>query len=398
MMDHGVSLVAPAAGAATADDAPPAPSRQAELRAAYEANVASGRPPYAGVPIRTRGELAWILAEQGWSGEHDAYTFKYVLAPRGESSTAADLRQANLSHAVLGAVLLRRADLTGANLVFADLRGAHLADARLVHADMGRVDLAGAELNYADLTDAHLREAALRGANLQYATLAGARLHKADLRAAILHGARLDVATILSDVTFDAETWLGDVIWDGAALTRIEWSSAPRLGDESAIGRASNHRAQQTARRAAVRAYQQLALELLGQGLAEDAGRYAYRGQVLQRKAFLRQGKIGRWLFSWLLGALAGYGYRMGRILVAYLLVVLTCALAYYLLGATGSAPTLAPHEALLVSVTAFHGRVFAEQFRATSPQAWFAAAEAIAGTVIEGVFIAMLAQRFFGR
>jgi hypothetical protein len=31
-------------------------------------------------------------------------------------------------------------------------------------------------------------------------------------------------------------------------------------------------------------------------------------------------------------------------------------------------------------------------------PQAWVAAFEAVMGLVIEGVFIAMLAQRFFGK
>src|SRR5262249_50221870 len=267
-----------------ADDTPPTAARQAELRAAYEANVTVGQPPYAGVAIRTRGELAWLMAERGWSGEHDAYTVKYVLAPRGQSSIPADLRNANLSHTTLGEVFLRRADLSGANLVFADLRGAHLADAQLTHADMGRIDLTGAELNYADLAQAHLREAKLTGANLQYATLPAARLHRADLRAAVLHGARLDVSTILSEAALDANTWLGDVIWDSASLARINWSQAQRLGDEMAIARAPSHHAKLVAHQTAVRAYRQLALALLEQGLTEDSGRYAYQGQVLQRK------------------------------------------------------------------------------------------------------------------
>lgn len=404
-----VAAVAAPPAMAEPDETTPHAERRAELHAAYETNVAAGRPPYAGVIIRTRGELMWILAERGWDGEHDAYTVKYVLAPRGQTSLPADLRQANLSHAVLGDVLLRRADLAGANLVFADLRGAHLADVHLAHADLGRGSLAEAELNYADLSHAHLREATLSGANLQYANVAGARLYRADLRGAMLHGARMDVATVLSEALVDARTWLGDVIWDGASLARIDWSAAPRLGDEVQIARASvrtsargdghaRRQAQDDAYRAAIRAYRQLGLELLGQGLTEDAARYAYRGQVLQRRLLWRQRKLGRWLFSWLLASLAGYGYRMGRILVAYAAVVLFCAAAYYIFGARGDAPQLAPHEALLASITAFHGRVFSEQFRASSPQAWFAAFEAVAGMVIEGVFVAMLAQRFFGK
>jgi hypothetical protein len=39
------------------DDSEPTPERQAELRAAYEKNVAEGKASYEGVAIRTRGEL-----------------------------------------------------------------------------------------------------------------------------------------------------------------------------------------------------------------------------------------------------------------------------------------------------------------------------------------------------
>src|SRR5690349_17572279 len=54
------------------DDSKPTPERQTELRAAYEKNVASGKPPYAGVNIRTRGEVNWLVRERGWNGS--AYT------------------------------------------------------------------------------------------------------------------------------------------------------------------------------------------------------------------------------------------------------------------------------------------------------------------------------------
>jgi hypothetical protein len=55
--------------------------------------------------------------------------------------------------------------------------------------------------------------------------------------------------------------------------------------------------------------------------------------------------------------------------------------------------------SATVVSITAFHGRVFSEPFlRPGEPQLWVTAFEAVAGLVIEGVFIAMLAQKFFGK
>src|SRR5258708_7723636 len=139
------------------DDAEPSVERQATLCAAYEANVAAGRPPYANTRLHTRGEVAWVLREQGWSGEYDAYTVKYVLTPKGAATQPADLRGVNLGHVCLRDIFLRRADLSGANLVFADLRGAHLADATLADAHLGRIRLRQAELHYAPLTRAHLR-------------------------------------------------------------------------------------------------------------------------------------------------------------------------------------------------------------------------------------------------
>lgn len=394
------------------DDSAPSAERQMELREAYTVNVAAGKAPYADVHIRSRGELIWVLRERGWSGKYDAYTVKYIIKPRGKSHEPANLSGVNLSHVCLRDVFLRMADLRGANLVFADLRGAHLADAQLANADMGRIDLRDAELNYSSLSGAHMREANLSGANAQYGNVTGARLHRANLSGTVLHGARMDPATILSDITLDSHTWLGDVIWNGVSLARIDWGQAPRLGDE--VGTRVLHdvvgphgqeasSTQEPVRRVtryqdAARAYHQLANALQSQGLSEPAGRYAYRAQVLERKAYLRRGKLGRWFFSLLLGLVAGYGYRMGRIIVAYLLVVGSAAAAYYFCPALGYGQHIDAAEALLVSVTAFHGRVFVGQFGIGTPQAWVAAVEAVLGLLIEGVFIAMLTQRFFGK
>jgi hypothetical protein len=51
------------------DTSEPTPERQAELRAAYEANIAAGKPPYWGVGIRTMGEVQWILRGRDWSAD-----------------------------------------------------------------------------------------------------------------------------------------------------------------------------------------------------------------------------------------------------------------------------------------------------------------------------------------
>ena len=84
-------------------------------------------------------------------------------------------------------------------------------------------------------------------------------------------------------------------------------------------------------------------------------------------------------------------------LLSAYALVVSLFAVAYFVLGFHYTPhPTLA--QTFLESITAFHGRVFLEQFTLGSPQIWATALEAVTGLVIEGVFIAMLVQRFFGK
>lgn len=87
----------------------------------------------------------------------------------------------------------------------------------------------------------------------------------------------------------------------------------------------------------------------------------------------------------------------MRRILIAYSFIVSMCAIAYFLLGIYYP-PHISLLQAFLESVTAFHGRVFSEVFNSYTPQIWVTAFEAIAGLVVEGIFIAMLTQRFLGK
>lgn len=185
----------------------------------------------------------------------------------------------------------------------------------------------------------------------------------------------------------------------------MDWAQVNLLRDEYEARRSRTHQGalkskekRMTEFQEAVCANRQLAVALRSQGLDEEAARFAYRAQMLQRKVFWMQREIGRWLFSLMLALLAGYGYRMWRILVAYLFIVLLCAVAYFVLGMYYE-PHLSFLEAVLTSVTAFHGRVFSEPFlRPGEPQLWVTAFEAVTGLVIEGVFITMLAQKFFGK
>jgi hypothetical protein len=222
-----------------------------------------------------------------------------------------------------------------------------------------------------------------------------------------------DASTVVDGAILDGDhagpPLVSGLRWGGANLMLVSWPRAPRLGDERRLQRRPRAqrpraiRARLAERRDVVRAYQQLALALQRQGLGERAAPYAYRGQVLQRRLYLRQAlwqrrpdQIGRYMFSLLLAALTGYGHRMGRILVAYAVVVAGSAAGYFVLSAQDGPPLTWP-EAFLVSITAFHGRVYAAQFPPGSAQSWASVIESVVGVVIEGIFIAMLTQRFFG-
>ena len=121
--------------------------------------------------------------------------------------------------------------------------------------------------------------------------------------------------------------------------------------------------------------------------------------RMLGKKKMLRwQGDRPRYFGSVFLDTIAGYGYRPMRSFAAYALVVLGFAAAYFALGGSTGHP-LAWNEAIVVSMTAFHGRgFFAAVFQPSDPQAAVAAVEAFIGLLIEIVFIATFTQRFFAR
>ncbi len=107
--------------------------------------------------------------------------------------------------------------------------------------------------------------------------------------------------------------------------------SARRRNDNS--GQVKDQALQLLEYEVAVRANRQLALELQSHGLNEDAARFAYRAQKLQRVVLRRQKKFGQYFFSGFLDLLAGYGYRPGRSVIWYLLMIFGFALAYASFG-----------------------------------------------------------------
>ena len=148
----------------------------------------------------------------------------------------------------------------------------------------------------------------------------------------------------------------------------------------------------------AARAYRQLATALRSQGLNEDADRFAYKAQKLQWQVLRRQGRWVAALGSGLLDLMAGHGYKPMRSLIAYVFIISAFAGAY-LLNAQFAAPHLSWDEALVLSISAFHGRgFFTSGINLSDTLARLAAGEAITGLLIEITFIATFTQRFFAR
>jgi uncharacterized protein YjbI with pentapeptide repeats len=333
----------------------------------------------------------------------------------------ANLSRAYLEHAALSGAFLDGADLSDAHLERAQLHGASLKKANVGRAYLPGVDLSESLLERADLREAHLeganlstvdlRSADLSNARLDNAILVGAHLEGTTLVEARLNGANLnnawmDKTTALNDAALD-RTSLDQATFDNTNLSVVDWRLVPVLGDELTAQRGKDSDGKRKPRsqrveeyQAAARAYRRLAVALQANGLTEEAAGYLYRASIMQRRLAYRERRFGAYFFSVLLAVLAGYGYRLGRIVVAYLSVVLFFAALFlgarYLAGGAIDGPQVA--DALQISLNAIYGRVFFAQFGLDTLQSWIATIESVVGIVIEGVFVAMLIQRFFGK
>jgi hypothetical protein len=289
---------------------------------------------------------------------------------------------------------------------------AHLEGATMSRAHLKSADLFKAHLEGADLSESHLEGVDLRLASLDA---------KTNLASVMLGEPRSMFARFLRRKPTYGNARLGDARWEGPPdLTQIRWESLKRLGDEERISwhspAVSTH---EPDHRTVVRAYRQVTTQLRAQGLSEEADRFAERAQIRRRKQTFRQmledwrrpwripGDLLRWLFSWFLAVLAGYGYHPGRSLFWYLATIFGFAFAYYQvtrgfvpfgLPSQSSIPALTWYEAGILSISSFHGRGFFQPVQSLGdPVAAFASVEAIIGLLIEISFIATFTQRFFG-
>ena len=279
-------------------------------------DIRRGIYPFKGMSL-SRADIEWLLlrlAKGSGSGDGgEGLDLRYEdlhalpLARLRGSLSRKEWDEATADQRAAAAVLLTGADLSEANLQAARLRGAHLEQAYLDGVHLENADLSEACLEKVYLSEAHLEEGYLSGARLQKANLSGSHLEGAYLNEAHLEdtalykahleGARLSrthiVESHLKKVGGSGEQLIGpslaDAQWGNINLAVMQWSQVDMLGDE--------HEARQTTRagkrknsvtrleeyEAAVRANRLLAIALRAQGLDDEAARFAYRVQLLQR-------------------------------------------------------------------------------------------------------------------
>jgi uncharacterized protein YjbI with pentapeptide repeats len=389
-------------------------------------NIEQGIYPFKSIKLN-RADVEWLLAtHENGRGPVDwndgSQRKRKGLDLRGANLSNVDLEGLPLARMIGGLAIVEWLNATEeqrnmaavcmqkAHLKWAQMQGADLLGAQMQGADLVETRMQGADLGWAQMQGAYLE-----GARMQEASLYRAQMQGANLREAQLDGVNFAVAT-LSDEKY-GPVYLADVRWGDVNLAVVDWGQVIRLCDEQVAhqekgseGKTKDKQTRLDEYKEAVRANRQLAVALRDQGLNEEADHFAYRAQKLQRIVLRRQGfepqvslwqrlqKFSSYVFSLFLDLLAGYGYRPGRSIVAYLVIIFGF-MGLYLLNSHIATPYLRWDEALVLSVSSFHGRgFFSQNITLGDTYARLAAAEAVVGLVIEISFIATFTQRFFGK
>jgi uncharacterized protein YjbI with pentapeptide repeats len=392
--------------------------------------------PFDGISLN-RADVEWLLATHENGRGPVIWIDKSQREREGLDLRGADLRGANLSGLPLAClycglngedilnliepsealegiapVHLEKAILKDAHLEGANFYCAHLEEVDLSGANLEGAMLSGAHLDLANLNSVYLKGALLGDTFLKGTSLVGAHLEDASLRGAFLIRTNLR-HVFLGNTDLRYATWIDkngvgphllNVHWGDTDLGVVKWSQIKVLGDEDRAlddefkGKDWLLRERIDCNEEAVRSYRQLSVTLRNQGLNEDAARFAYRSQLMKRKVYLLQRNFLSFLGSLFLDLLSGYGYKPLRCFIAYLIVILSFALAYFIIGHTVG-PVLSPLGSVVFSMTSFHGRgFFPGGIGLDDPLTVVAALEAFIGLLIEVTFIATLTQRLFGK
>lgn len=366
------------------------------------ANFQSGTFPFGGQKL-TRAEVEWLLVTHGDGQGPVNWCDPDQDKREGLDLRGADLRDVDLSYLPLSKLIggLPWSDWRDATVEQRDkaairLDNAYMLETHLEGASLRSAHLEGAYLRYAHFDWAYIRYAHFEGASLRYATLVRANMGGAFFNDA----SQLDQAVVSDDQGNCA--LLGGVHWNGVDLSGIDWPTVKKLGDE--------HRAYERTRRSdgalkdrgkrlkdmsdAVRAYRQLAGTLQSQGLADDANRFAYRGQIIQKRMLLKRREYGAYLISWLLDLFAGYGYKPYRFFFSAAAVLVTFWAINIVIG--GRLTFLAILNALTLSAQS----LLSPDFRSlgTNLQATVGAIEGLFGLFIAAVLIAIVTNRILNK
>jgi uncharacterized protein YjbI with pentapeptide repeats len=385
--------------------------------------------PYSNVNL-TRVDVEWLLScheSLGMTGPVD------WSDPHQHEREGVDLKGANLR-----GVDLSRLPLARTGMKWAHVEEAKFEDAQLEHASFYGAHGAGAifyraRMHRANLVRGHFSAAALAGADLTEATFGGADLRQADLSVSDLSGAnlpsvqlggadmrrcRMDANTELSNARLGDKEFgfacVADVLWGEASVAAINWSVDETGSQSAAVNRDVVLGDERLARNpadighikvglnhgfgTAIRAYRQLAAVLRNQGANEQADELMYRAQLLRKHVLFKERRWPGFVSSMLINLLSGYGYRPRNAFAAYALVIALFT-GLYLLNSHFVAPHLTWNEALVLSMSSFHGRgFFNPNIQLGDTYAQLAAVEALVGLLIEITFIATFTQRFFAR
>lgn len=362
----------------------------------------------SGLPLaRTCWGLFWY-ARSNEAEEHLEMAAAYL--------EGTDFRETHLEGSCFRGANMKKANLSKAHLNQAELSRSNLVSSNLREVDMRKAILIRAHLEGAILSRAHLEGADLRAAHLEEAVLYKANLEEADLRNVFFN-----IATNLEGIVLskgkDSCVHLAGVHWADVDLSVVNWSSVKVLGDEQKAhrpktidGEVKQRSARVNEYRAAGHANRQVAIILRDQGFNGSADYFAYRSRILYRKErwwqlwsdehlympLLWLQLLVAWIFSLLIDVLAGYGYKPERTIFWYLVVIASFATTYVLVG------HLLPLQALVFSLTSFHGRGFSPSpggnIPLDNPLTMLAAVEAVVGLMIEISLISTVTQKFFAK
>lgn len=437
-------------------DAAPSHARKDVLKEISRGHAASGKPPFEGARIETLGEVLWILGAQygelgklygerqfapDLSGANLSYLNLSSAELYGAKLVGANLTGADLSGATLTQAILSDADLTGVNLSQARLDRAVLASARLQLANLtgcsleganvslvdltttiltgtvmegatlqgailtglelpdarlGRADLSGADLRDVAFERAHLQEAVMDRARLDGADLSGADLTGADLSGASLRSADLS-GTNLTGATIESAETMRHVIIDAQThFEHVKWGGKPIKDPRHIADRAQRLRTY----REVAQLYHDIAELLRDAGFLSEASTYRLLEHRMRRGVLFTARRYGAWLFSAFLNVISGYGERISRTLVTYLIIILAFA-AFYFVGANYlqlQPAHLSVGDAFIQSLVSFHGRGFVSSaLQLGDRMAGVTVAEAVCGLFVEAIFIATFSRRFLG-